>query len=139
MPGFRYEEGPADSSDLAPRMPGVTIEDAPTATEPGDSLHLPPPRRERDRDRDRDEGTAEGFANIFLNVGRRDGLFPADIQRLLAEKAGLGETDVGHIRIRDRITFVGIKKEQAERTIAALIGQTVGDRTLNAEPARDRA
>jgi ATP-dependent RNA helicase DeaD len=135
-------------------MPGVTIEDAPTATEPGDSPVVSPARRDRDRDRDRDrgrgrerdrepdadreEGTAEGFANIFLNVGRRDGLRTADVQRLLVEKAGIAELDVGHIRVRDRITFVGVKKELAERAIAGLVGQTVGDRTINAEPAKER-
>jgi hypothetical protein len=31
-----------------------------------------------------------------------------------------------------------VKEEQADRAIAALVGQTVGDRTVNAERARPR-
>jgi len=36
------------------------------------------------------------------------------------------------------MTFVGIRKEHAERAIQSLIGLTVGDRTVNAEPAKAR-
>ena len=78
------------------------------------------------------------FQNVFLNVGRRDGLQPEDIQRIVVDNARLAAEDVGHIRLRDRITFIGIRKEHAEEAIKALIGVTVGERTLNAEPARER-
>ena len=90
-----------------------------------------------------DEASAKGgddpaFTNVFLNVGRRDGLRVEDVQKLVVDKGGLSESDVGHIRLRDRITFVGIRKEHSERAIKGLIGAVVGDRTVNAEPARDR-
>ena len=96
--------------------------------------------RSENRGVDRGELPADdpAFTNVFLNVGRRDGLRTEDVQRLLADKAGLAEGDIGHIRLRDRITFVGIRREQCERAIKALVGTPVGERTLNAEPARDR-
>jgi hypothetical protein len=57
---------------------------------------------------------------------------------MLTETCGLAEAEVGHIRIRDRITFVGVKQEHADRAISALVGQTVGDRKVNAERARPK-
>jgi ATP-dependent RNA helicase DeaD len=147
----------AETIDIGrPPLPSYHIEDDPTIVFAG---RLPQPRAQAEgregregaregRGRDaRDQGGPESsrepaddpaFTNVFLNVGRRDGLAVSDIQVLLLEKAQLTESDVGHIRLRDRITFVGIRKEHAERAIKALVGQVVGDRTLNAEPARPR-
>lgn len=64
---------------------------------------------------------------------------PDELQRLLAETGGIPETETGNIRVRDRITFVTVKKELAERAIQALAGQVIGGRTVVAEPARDKA
>ncbi|MBX3212994.1 MAG: DEAD/DEAH box helicase [Labilithrix sp.] len=140
----------ADTIDIGrPPLPQYHIEDEPTVVFGG---RLPKPRaaevaRELAPEsasapsrEPRHEGHADdpAFTNVFLNVGRRDGLHAEDVQRLLVEKAGLAEGDIGHIRLRDRITFVGIRKEHSERAIQALIGHVVGDRTLNAEPARER-
>jgi hypothetical protein len=40
--------------------------------------------------------------------------------------------------MRDRITFVDVRKERADAVIHGLVGKTIGDRTINAEPARKR-
>jgi ATP-dependent RNA helicase DeaD len=130
-----------------PHLPSYHIEDEPTVVFGG---RLPQPRAAQlDRGPEsagsppshegRDDRAADdpAFTNVFLNVGRRDGLRAEDVQRLLIDKAGLTESDVGHIRLRDRITFVGIRKEHSDRAIKALIGVVVGDRTVNAEPARE--
>lgn len=112
-------------------LPGYQMEDAPTIAFAG---RLPKPAGEERPDR----GDDPAFTNVFLNVGRRDGLSEDDLQRLLVDRAGLADADVGHVRLRDRISFVGIKKERAEEAIKALIGATIGDRTVNAEIARGR-
>lgn len=140
----------ADTVDIGrPPLPQYHIEDEPTVVFGG---RLPKPRAAQvSREQAPESGSAssreprhEGhtddpaFTNVFLNVGRRDGLHAEDVQRLLVEKAGLAEGDIGHVRLRDRITFVGIRKEHSERAIKALVGHVVGDRTLNAEPARER-
>ncbi|MDB4936191.1 MAG: DEAD-box ATP-dependent helicase CshA [Labilithrix sp.] len=78
-------------------------------------------------------------SNIFLNVGKRDGVNPEDLQRMLADAGGIPQSETGNIRVRDRITFVTVKKELAERAIQALAGQVIGGRTVVAEPARDKA
>jgi ATP-dependent RNA helicase DeaD len=132
----------AETVDISrPPLPSYHIEDDPTVVFAG---RLPKSRAGSDTSRE--PGPESGpkseddprFTNVFLNVGRRDGLRPEDLQRLLVERAQLADSDVGHIRLRDRIAFVGIRKEHAERAIKALIGTVVGDRTLNAELARER-
>jgi ATP-dependent RNA helicase DeaD len=132
----------AETVDISrPPLPSYHIEDDPTVVFAG---RLPKPRA--DSDASPEPGPESGprseddprFTNVFLNVGRRDGLRPEDLQRLVVERAQLADSDVGHIRLRDRIAFVGIRKEHAERAIKALIGTVVGDRTLNAEVARER-
>lgn len=143
------ENTAADSETIdigSPALPGYHIEDDPTVVFAG---RLPKPRAPESSREPRREPSADSappsrdqddpaFTNVFLNIGRRDGLRNEDVQRLLIEKANLTDADVGHIRVRDRITFVGIRKEHAERAIKALVGQVVGDRTVNAEPARER-
>lgn len=104
------------------------------------------PRDERPRDdRPRDDrGPVKdveddpSFAQLFLNVGRRDGLRPGDVHRLLVEVARIEEAEQGRIRMRERITFVSVRPEQLDRAIAALGGQVVAGRTLVAERAKPR-
>jgi hypothetical protein len=76
----------------------------------------------------------EDFARIFVNVGKRDGATPDDIQRLLQDGAGLR----GAIRMRDRNTFVSVPRESVDKAIAALVGHSIGGRKIVAEIARER-
>jgi ATP-dependent RNA helicase DeaD len=148
-----------------PRLPGVTEEGDPRASATASTSPTAPrgPRREGGRGPGRptrERAPREGrepreareprepdarpaaddpnLSNIFLNVGRRDGVNPEDLQRLLAEGGGIPSSESGNIRVRDRITFVTVKKELAERAIQALAGQVIGGRTVIAEPARDK-
>ncbi len=79
------------------------------------------------------------LSNIFLNVGRRDGVNPEDLQKLLADAGGIPLSETSNIRVRDRITFVTVKKELADLAMKTLAGQVMGGRTVVAEPARDKA
>jgi ATP-dependent RNA helicase DeaD len=82
-------------------------------------------------------GDEPGFAQIFVNVGRRDGARTGDFQRIL-EASGLSPADLGRVRVRDRNSFVSVKKEVLDRAVAAFAGQVIGGRALVAEPARPR-
>lgn len=79
----------------------------------------------------------EGFVQMFVNVGKREGVRSADLQKLLADR-GLTPSETSRIRIRDRMTFVSVKKEAIERAVAAVSGQVIGGRTVVAELARAR-
>jgi ATP-dependent RNA helicase DeaD len=134
------EAANAKTIEMNRPLPSFHIEDEPTIAFVGrlpkpEAVDLTRERPERDRDREPDD---PAFTNVFLNVGRRDGLNQDDLTRLLVDRAGLADADVGHVRLRDRISFVGIRKERAEEAIKALIGATVGDRVVNAEIARGR-
>jgi ATP-dependent RNA helicase DeaD len=136
-------------------LPGITegaaVELSAEARRPRDGRR---PTRQRERPRPTDAGGPEGtaappvtrvpdgrddpnLANIFINVGRRDGVNQADLQTLLADD-GIPHEETSNIRVRDRMTFVTVKKELAERAIGALAGKTMGGRTVIAEPARER-
>jgi ATP-dependent RNA helicase DeaD len=165
-PKRRHADSDDDSVDTdrhprLPKLPGITEEGAssssPTAPKPRREGRGPGrPTRERadrpgrgergsrERDREARETLPEtrddtSVSNIFLNVGRRDGVNPEDLQKLLAEAGGIPTSETGNIRVRDRITFITVKKELADRAIKALAGQVVGGRTVVAEPARDKA
>jgi ATP-dependent RNA helicase DeaD len=93
------------------------------------------PRFER-TERSESEGLP-GFVQLFINVGKREGLSSGDLLKLLTEK-GISEAEAGRVRVRDRMSFITVKKEAFERVVAALSGQLVGGRTVIAELARGR-
>ena len=79
-----------------------------------------------------------GYLELFVNIGRREGVHTDDLQRLLTDK-GIGGDDTAGIRVRDRMTFISVKKEAVDRVTAALAGQVIGGRTVVAELARGRS
>jgi ATP-dependent RNA helicase DeaD len=119
-----------DAEDTTSPLPRFTVE--------GEGDRAPRPERpERAQQRaERDEEPA-GFVQLFVNVGKREGLTAGDLQKLLTEK-GLGEAEAGRIRVRDRMSFISVKKEAFERAVAALNGHVFGGRTVVAELARGR-
>lgn len=75
-------------------------------------------------------------ATIFLNVGRRDGVRPGEVAKLVSEAGGLARGDVGRIRIRDRYTFVEVPAVDADSIIEQLQGAELNDRPLEPERAK---
>ncbi len=117
LPG--YTEGPVDSEPVTLRKAEPSKNDLPR--EP----------------READEGA--DFVQIFVNVGKRDGAAPTDLQRMLTENAGIDRKDTGRIRVRDRNSFVSVRKGDLDKALAAFVGQVFGGRSVIAERARDRA
>ncbi len=118
-----------------------------TLAPPGET-HAPPPRRTRPatpqaaREEPPREATAatpdgDSTAQIFVNVGTREGARPVDLQGMLSA-SGIPADDIGAIRVRDRMSFVSVRKAVLDRAVAALSGQVIGGRTVIAELARAR-
>ncbi len=145
-------EPPEESDDDKPileggsAMPSFTVEDVPFSSEPPTlkrPLKAPPardsaPRQPREAREPREGGSDDadaGFVQIFLNVGRRDGVKTSDLLGLL-EKGSIGRDQAGRVRIRDRVSFVGVRPEDLERAIAAFAGATFGGRSVIAEKAK---
>jgi hypothetical protein len=80
----------------------------------------------------------EGFLQLFINVGKREGVAPDDLQKLLSD-AGIAPENTGGIRVRDRMSFVRVRKDLFDRAITAFAGRIFGGRPVVAELARPRA
>jgi ATP-dependent RNA helicase DeaD len=117
----------ASSHESSSRLPGVTISDAveaasaTAARQPAEPTHA-------------DEMDA-GLLQLFVNVGKRDGVRPTDLQKILSD-AGIAIDAASAIRIRDRMSFVRVPKEFFDGAVAALTGQVLGGRAVVAELAR---
>lgn len=77
-------------------------------------------------------------AEIFVNVGRKDGAKASDFYAVLAERAGITIDDTGYVNVRQRHAFIGVKREHLERAVNALNGALIAGREAMAEPARPR-
>ncbi len=78
----------------------------------------------------------ENMTTLYLNVGRRDGLEPAEVSTLLTATCGLATDDIGRVRVRERHTFVGVPSERVDEVITSLAGQNLRNRALQVERAR---
>jgi ATP-dependent RNA helicase DeaD len=77
------------------------------------------------------------LAEIYVNVGRRDGADPSHFHALLQAR-GLGADATDYVRVRHRHSFVGTRKELLERVLSVLNGATIAGKQAMAELARPR-
>jgi len=85
-----------------------------------------------------DTGAEPGMVRLFVNVGRAQGILPADIVRSVANLSGIAGNLIGVIDIYDRFTFVEVPKSEASRVMQALQTGQIKGRNVNVEPARRR-
>ena len=130
--------GPNDAPDTQPFrvpdpvMPGITVADGPVESQMetrGPSHDFEAPVKEVEDD--------PSFAQLFLNVGRRDGLRPGDVHKLLVDVAHIDEGDHGRIRMRERITFVSVRPELLDKVLVCLLytSPSPRDRTRSRMPS----
>ncbi|MBN1608931.1 MAG: DEAD/DEAH box helicase [Polyangiaceae bacterium] len=81
----------------------------------------------------------EGVAEIYVNVGRKDGARPQDFHAVLAQAAELPGDGTGYIRVKQRHTFIGVRRDLVDRALDALNGATIAGKQAAAELARARA
>ena len=100
-----------------------------------------PARVGRERGEERDQGfhgprgrreraprpTGE-TTRLFLRVGKRDGVRPADLVGAIANEAGLPGDQIGDIDLYDTFAFVDVPAGAAETVLAALNGTTIRNR-----------
>jgi ATP-dependent RNA helicase DeaD len=117
----------ASSRESSSRLPGVTISDAVEAAPAVATRQAAEPTQADEMD--------PGLLQLFVNVGKRDGVRPMDLQKILSD-AGIAVDAASAIRIRDRMSFVRVRKEFFDGAVAALTGQVLGGRAVVAELAR---
>ena len=77
-------------------------------------------------------------AEVYVNVGRKDGVHASDLHTLL-EEGGVSADDTDYVNVRHRHSFVGVRREALPRVIDALNGATIAGKQALAEEARVRA
>ena len=137
--GIRYEVRSVSEADLAnlhasDGPPSVAASD----TSPGsaraserDDAALSEPALESTR------GWDGPIDEAFVNVGRDDGVRTSDVQQALTS-AGVSEDDTAYVRIRQRHTFIGVRRGLLDQVVSGLSGQTIAQRAIEAQPARPR-
>ena len=96
--------------------------------------------RREDRRRDRGDGAPRraagrfgpeaGMARIYLDIGRDDGVRPADIVGAIANEAGVPGRAVGAIDLYERFSFVEVPQNLSDRVIKALKRTTIRGRKI---------
>ena len=77
-------------------------------------------------------GGAPLWVHINLNLGRRDGLRPADVVGALLNAAGVDKEDIGRVDIRDAFSVVEVAAEAGEQARSGLDGIQLRNRTASA-------
>jgi ATP-dependent RNA helicase DeaD len=80
----------------------------------------------------RSPGDVETMVRLFLRVGRRDGVRPADLVGAIANEAGISGDQIGDIDLYDTFSFVEVPEESGQRVIAALNRTTIRGRDPHA-------
>jgi ATP-dependent RNA helicase DeaD len=66
-----------------------------------------------------------------MDVGKRDGIRPADVVGSIANESGLTGRDIGPIEIHDTFTYVGVPADAAEHVIKSVSGARFRRRAVN--------
>ena len=88
------------------------------------------------RERERHPQIEQGMVRLFLRVGRRDGVRPADLVGAIANEAGVSSEIIGDIDLYDTFSFVEVAEEQADLVLHALNRSTIRGRPVRANIAR---
>ncbi|MHB8927401.1 MAG: DEAD/DEAH box helicase [Bacillota bacterium] len=83
-----------------------------------------------------DTGAEPGYVRLFMNIGARHRVTPADFVRTIARKADISGGLIGAIDIYDDFTFVEVPKEVARAVLDAMEHASIQGRGIHAEPAR---
>ncbi|NJD10314.1 MAG: DEAD/DEAH box helicase [Gemmatimonadetes bacterium] len=76
---------------------------------------------------------AVAFVRLFISLGTRDGIRPADLVGAIAGEAGIKGEQVGKIDIRETFSVVEVSSPVAEKVIRALNGTTLRGRAVRVD------
>ena len=88
--------------------------------------------------RDRSFGPERGMMRLYIDVGRDDGVRPADIVGAIANEAGIPGRAIGAIELFERFSFVEVPNNHGERVMRALKRTTIRGRKISPSIAKPR-
>jgi ATP-dependent RNA helicase DeaD len=68
---------------------------------------------------------------LRMDVGKRDGIRPADVVGSIANESGLSGREIGPIEIRDTVTYVGVPADAADHVIKSVSRARFRGRAVN--------
>lgn len=83
------------------------------------------------------EPKVRAWTRLYMAVGRRDGVRPADLVGCITGEAGISGTQVGKIEIRDTFSVVEVSADVADRVLRSLANVTLRARSVHARPYRE--
>ncbi|MHB0886727.1 MAG: DEAD/DEAH box helicase [Bacillota bacterium] len=83
-----------------------------------------------------DTGAEPGYVRLFMNIGAKHQVTPADFVRTIARRADISGGLIGAIDIYDDFTFVEVPKEVGRAVLEAMQHASIQGRGVHAEPAR---
>jgi ATP-dependent RNA helicase DeaD len=86
----------------------------------GNGLGPEPSRPLRRRPAGRPPTGSETMTRLFLRVGKRHGVRPADLVGAIANEAGISGEEIGDIDLYDAFSFVEVPSARAEQVLRAL-------------------
>ncbi|MEK6375181.1 MAG: DEAD/DEAH box helicase [Acidobacteriota bacterium] len=127
------EEGPHDVAEIAAAAARLASAARPVAEAP------PPPVEEQPRER-APRAARTDSVRLRMNVGKRDGIRPADVVGSIANEAGIPGRDIGPIDIRDDVTYVSVPADAVDHVIKSVSRSRFHGRAVNLRVAdgRDR-
>lgn len=78
----------------------------------------------------------EGYAKLFLNLGKTDGFYPGEIMQFL-NKHLRGRQEVGHIDLLGKFCYIEVPEKDAKKVMRALDGTTYKGRSVRCNDAED--
>lgn len=101
----------------------------------GDSMEQNQEVEEIHYDTEREDGGR--MIRLFINVGKKDKIKPANILGAIAGESGMPGKLVGAIDMMDNYTFVEVPAKHADKVLNAMNNVTIKGRTVNMEKAND--
>jgi len=77
--------------------------------------------------------------SLFVSMGKRHRLRPAELKTLMAGRTGLPVESFGRVHLRENYSFIEVPAAQAAQIIAAMQGAELNGRPLEIKPARKRS
>lgn len=97
-------------------------------------------REERSsRRRERGNDTESGKTRFFVSIGRRDGLNPGGLLRLVCDATGLKSTNVGRIDIMTSYSFFEADNEYAENILKRVNGSNYEGHEVSIEVTKSKS
>lgn len=81
-------------------------------------------------------GAEPGYVRLFINIGSRDRVRPADFVRTIAREADISGGLIGAIDIHENFTFVEVPRDVGPQVLDAMKHASMQGRSVHAEPAR---